>query len=544
MSIEDDEENSLDAYFKTKKNSNLDLSTMNEDETEEDKKEEEEIIQRYEKIGNLTDIESIKESKLSKSYDDQDNKYYNEYKFIKVLGQGAYSKVKLVEKDKIKYAMKIIDKKLLKSKKIFKQDKDGNIIVSNLLKDALKEIAILKKLDHPNIIKLFEILHDYQKQKIYLILEYADYGDIINYDEDNEIFSINNHVKELYKKLDLKYNMGKSVEDKKYYEEKDINDFAKNILLGLDYLHKNGIIHHDIKPNNILLCKNKICKITDFNFSSILENLNEDNIGSNGESADNFRAPETLHLDDEDTGEQNYQGKPLDIWAFGITLYILTYLKFPFDSDKGILGLYEAIKNNKVKFPLEPHFSRKIKFLIEQCLAKQPEKRKTADQLLKILIRHKKETTDKYKAIFRPRTFSVELPINELAQGLDFFAEHCSAVFENPNDKNKPFIIKLEKKLKEFLIPEDRITPEVFKKRKSVKKSKNNSIENNIIIEKKESAVKEEESFFKVLSKKVGEVIVTTKTVIETTFLNKNGDEVEENKKEGKYALQEIIKEK
>ena len=201
MSIEDDEENSLDAYFKTKKNSNLDLSTMNEDETEEDKKEEEEIIQRYEKIGNLTDIESIKESKLSKSYDDQDNKYYNEYKFIKVLGQGAYSKVKLVEKDKIKYAMKIIDKKLLKSKKIFKQDKDGNIIVSNLLKDALKEIAILKKLDHPNIIKLFEILHDYQKQKIYLILEYADYGDIINYDEDNEIFSINNHVKELYKKL-------------------------------------------------------------------------------------------------------------------------------------------------------------------------------------------------------------------------------------------------------------------------------------------------------------------------------------------------------
>ena len=544
MSIEDDEENSLDAYFKTKKNSNLDLSTMNEDETEEDKKEEEEIIQRYEKIGNLTDIESIKESKLAKSYDDQDNKYYNEYKFIKVLGQGAYSKVKLVEKDNIKYAMKIIDKKLLKSKKIFKQDKDGNIIVSNLLKDALKEIAILKKLDHPNIIKLFEILHDYQKQKIYLILEYADYGDIINYDEDNEIFSINNHVKELYKKLDLKYNMGKSVEDKKYYEEKDINDFAKNILLGLDYLHKNGIIHHDIKPNNILLCKNKICKITDFNFSSILENLNEDNIGSNGESADNFRAPETLHLDDEDTGEQNLQGKPLDIWAFGITLYILTYLKFPFDSDKGILGLYEAIKNNKVKFPLEPHFSRKIKFLIEQCLAKQPEKRKTADELLKILIRHKKETTDKYGAIFRPRTYSVDLPINELAQGLDFFAEHCSAVFENPNDKNKPFIIKLEKKLKEFLIPEDRITPEVFKKRKSVKKSKNNSIENNIIIEKKESVVKEEESFFKVLSKKVGEVIVTTKTVIETTFLNKNGDEVEENKKEGKYALQEIIKEK
>ena len=56
----------------------------------------------------------------------------------------------------------------------------------------------MKKLDHPNIIKLYEILHNYQKQKIYLILEYADYGDIVDYDEESEIFSINKHVEERY----------------------------------------------------------------------------------------------------------------------------------------------------------------------------------------------------------------------------------------------------------------------------------------------------------------------------------------------------------
>ena len=544
MSLGDDDENSLEAYLKTK-DDNLALSVVNDDEIEQDKKEEEEIYQRYEKIGNLTDIRGIKESKLSTNYDNQENKYYNEYKYIKELGSGAFSKVKLVMKDNVKYAMKIIDKKLLKSKKIFKQDKDGNIIVSNLLKDALKEIAILKKLDHPNIIKLYEILHDYQKQKIYLILEYAEYGDIVNYDEDKDIFSINNHIKkEMDKKRGLKYNIKNSNEEKIYYDEKDIIAFTNHILLGLDYLHKNGIIHHDIKPNNILLGKNNVCKITDFNFSSILENLDEDNIGSNGQSADNFRAPETLHINGEDNAEHNYQGKPLDIWAFGITLYIITYLKFPFDSEKGVLDLYKKIKENKVKFPYEPWYSKKIKYLISKCLEKKPENRKTADELLKMSIIHKREVLDKYIRIFTQRSYSLDLPLNELAQGLDFFAEQCSAVFENPNDKNKPFLIKVAKKLNEFLIPEGRISKAVYKQQKSAKKPNNsNNKNNNIIIKKEEKVVRSGGSFLSVLSKKVSEVIIT-ETVTETKIVNENGDEIEDDKNEGKYVLQRIISEK
>ena len=198
---------------------------------------------------------------MTKNYDEQGNKYYNDYKLIKTLGKGSYSKVKLVMKDNVKYAMKIVDKKVLKSKKIFKQDKDGNVIITNLLKDALKEIAILKKLNHPNIIKLYEILHNYQKQKIYLIMEYADYGDIMNYNEDTETFSINKHVSEMYNQnVEEHRGEGTPTEKKVYYEEDDLRMFSKDILLGLDYLHKNGIIHHDIKPNNILLCKKKYVK--------------------------------------------------------------------------------------------------------------------------------------------------------------------------------------------------------------------------------------------------------------------------------------------
>ena len=545
MSIEDDEEDSLGAYLKNKKED----KKIDENEIEMDKKEEEEIYHRYEKIGSLTDIKSIKESELTKNYDNEGNKYYNEYKYVKLLGKGSYSKVKLVIKDDVKYAMKIIDKKVLKNKKIFKQDNDGNVIVTNLLKDALKEIAILKKLDHPNIIKLYEILHNYQKQKIYLILEYADYGDIVDYDEESEIFSINKHMEERYAQDKLGYNQKNGIDNKIYYEEDDIRHFCKHILLGLDYLHKNGIIHHDIKPNNILLCKKKICKITDFNFSSILDNLNEDNIGSNGDTNDNFRAPETINLNDNDNdNNQNreYQGKPLDIWALGVTIYILTYLKFPFDTDKGVLELYKIIKEANVKFPLEPWYTRKIKFLIKECLEKDPNKRKSAEEILKVLMVHKKESLDKYKPIFKDkktRLKSVNEPsisLQDLVYSLDFITNLKSAVFENPKNKNEKIVLKNDKKLNVYNVPKER----------SITKTK----QNINVIQKTVSITKGPEekeinnsgkSFTVVISKKIteiknGEDDNKEEVIEKQIFVNNNLIETEEII-EGKNALKKYI---
>ena len=548
MSIEDDEEDSLGAYLKNKKED----KKIDENEIEMDKKEEEEIYHRYEKIGSLTDIKSIKESELTKNYDNEGNKYYNEYKYVKLLGKGSYSKVKLVIKDDVKYAMKIIDKKVLKNKKIFKQDNDGNVIVTNLLKDALKEIAILKKLDHPNIIKLYEILHNYQKQKIYLILEYADYGDIVDYDEESEIFSINKHVKERYAQDKLGYNQKNDIDNKIYYEEDDIRHFCKHILLGLDYLHKNGIIHHDIKPNNILLCKKKICKITDFNFSSILDNLNEDNIGSNGDTNDNFRAPETINLNDNDNdNNQNreYQGKPLDIWALGVTIYILTYLKFPFDTDKGVLELYKIIKEANVKFPLEPWYTRKIKFLIKECLEKDPNKRKSAEEILKVLMVHKKESLDKYKPIFedkKTRLKSVNEPsisLQDLVYSLDFITNLKSAVFENPKNKNEKIVLKNDKKLNVYNIPKERSITKI--------KQNINVVQKTVSITEgpEEKEINNSgKSFTVVISKKIteiknGEDDNKEEVIEKQIFVNNNLIETEEII-EGKNALKKYIEQK
>ena len=546
MSIEDDEEDSLGAYLKNKKED----KKISENEIEMDKKEEEEIYHRYEKIGSLTDIKSIKESELTKNYDNEGNKYYNEYKYVKLLGKGSYSKVKLVIKDDVKYAMKIIDKKVLKNKKIFKQDNDGNVIVTNLLKDALKEIAILKKLDHPNIIKLYEILHNYQKQKIYLILEYADYGDIVDYDEESEIFSINKHVKERYAQDKLGYNQKNDIDNKIYYEEDDIRHFCKHILLGLDYLHKNGIIHHDIKPNNILLCKKKICKITDFNFSSILDNLNEDNIGSNGDTNDNFRAPETINLNDNDNNQnREYQGKPLDIWALGVTIYILTYLKFPFDTDKGVLELYKIIKEANVKFPLEPWYTRKIKFLIKECLEKDPNKRKSAEEILKVLMVHKKESLDKYKPIFedkKTRLKSVNEPsisLQDLVYSLDFITNLKSAVFENPKNKNEKIVLKNDKKLNVYNIPKERSITKI--------KQNINVVQKTVSITEgpEEKEINNSgKSFTVVISKKIteiknGEDDNKEEVIEKQIFVNNNLIETEEII-EGKNALKKYIEQK
>ena len=583
MSEIDDDEDSLSFYLKNKeKNNDKDNSEKEKElDIEKDKKEEEEIFNRYEKIGNLTDIKSIKESEMTKNYDAQGNKYYNEYKFLKILGKGSYSKVKLVMKDDQKYAMKIINKKELKKKKIFKQDQDGNVIVTNLLKDALKEIAILKKLNHPNIIKLYEILHNYQKEKIYLIMEYAEYGDIVEYNERDEIFSINKHISEIYNKIKDKE---KSFNNLKYYKEEDIRSFCKYILLGLDYLHKNGIIHHDIKPNNILLCKKGVCKITDFNFSSILDNLNVDNIGKNVDSADNFMAPETItDLDDENEEGNNennkkndnnenktFKGKPLDIWALGVTLYIMAYLKFPFDSDKGIIDLYKKIKNEKVKFPKEPFYTRKLKFLIEKCLEKVPEKRKTTEELLKMCVLHKFESVDKYKPIFKKRNVEIDISVEELCMTLDFFHNECNAVFENPKDKNKPIICKYQKSLIKFELPKDRSLNKVTLKQniryipikpaiiEPIIKQEPNIEKTNIIVQKKnpgniiirattitEKVIGEEKP---IIEKKIITINKDGKNLDSkeiTKILNNNLIKVEgENEENGKIILQKYISEK
>ena len=100
--------------------------------------------------------------------------------------------------------MKIIDKEFLKSQKNMEFDDEGNLIINTSFENALKEIAILKKTDHPNIIKLYEIMYCPKNKKIYLILEACEHGDLMLYDEENDKFYLNNKYLESSDKKDTK----------------------------------------------------------------------------------------------------------------------------------------------------------------------------------------------------------------------------------------------------------------------------------------------------------------------------------------------------
>jgi len=90
--------------------------------------------------------------------------------------------------------VKIVDRRALeKKKKGFFKDDSGNVVVNNLLQDSMREIAILKKLSHLNVIKLFEIMYDDDGGKIYLVMEFCSKGPILKYDEFTGEFTINDH---------------------------------------------------------------------------------------------------------------------------------------------------------------------------------------------------------------------------------------------------------------------------------------------------------------------------------------------------------------
>uniref|UniRef100_A0A8C8VGW4 Calcium/calmodulin dependent protein kinase kinase 1 n=1 Tax=Pelusios castaneus TaxID=367368 RepID=A0A8C8VGW4_9SAUR len=200
-----------------------------------------------------------------------------------------------------------------------------------------QEIAILKKLDHVNIVKLIEVLDDPAEDNLYMGIPVME------------------------------------VPTDQPFTEEQARLYFKDIVLGIEYLHYQKIIHRDIKPSNLLLGDDGRVKIADFGVSNQFEGNDAQLSSTAGTPA--FMAPEAI----SDSGK-SFSGKALDVWAMGITLYCFVYGKCPF-IDEYILALHNNIKNKVVEFPEEPQMSEELRELILRMLDKNPETRITVPEI-------------------------------------------------------------------------------------------------------------------------------------------------------------------
>lgn len=245
----------------------------------------------------------------------------NTYEVIKELGRGQHGKVKLGrDLTTGEYvAIKVVDRmgkpKLGKYAQLRKDPSDRNVH-----EEAVKrEIAILKKCEHPHIVKLLEVMDDAKSRKIFMVLEYCEGGELEWQKDDGSPSMSMDEARQVF----------------------------RDVLLGLEYLHFQGIIHRDIKPANLLLCHKQV-KISDFgvSFTSAGDTTDEIELAKTA-GTPAFFAPE---LCQNNPGKGNCVTNKIDIWALGVTLYCLLFGKVPFSADSEY-ELFEVICRDEVTFP-------------------------------------------------------------------------------------------------------------------------------------------------------------------------------------------------
>eukprot|EP01006_Ploeotia_vitrea_P043579 TRINITY_DN66746_c6_g6_i2.p1 TRINITY_DN66746_c6_g6~~TRINITY_DN66746_c6_g6_i2.p1 ORF type:complete len:299 (-),score=28.68 TRINITY_DN66746_c6_g6_i2:110-1006(-) len=199
------------------------------------------------------------------------------------------------------------------------------------------EIAIMKALKHPSIVRLYEVIDDPDNDKLYLVMEYVEKGPIAVVQADDKI-------------------------DRDPIPIDTLRRYTRQIVSGLNYLHENRITHRDIKPENILLDGEDNPKLTDFGVSHQFDG--EDKI-ENGEGTPAFLSPESCNA-----GKSS--GRLNDIWALGVSLYALAYGVLPFRGEH-VGAITEAIMTHNP--PFDESVSPQLANLISQMLTKDPSKR-------------------------------------------------------------------------------------------------------------------------------------------------------------------------
>ncbi|KAJ7993068.1 hypothetical protein DPEC_G00268600 [Dallia pectoralis] len=254
-------------------------------------------------------------------------KLIGKYLMGDLLGEGSYGKVKemLDSETLCRRAVKILKKKKLRR-------------IPNGEQNVKKEIQLLRRLRHKNIIQLVEVLYVEEKQKMYMVMEYCVCG--------------------MQEMLD-------SVDEKRFPVFQAHRYFCQ-LLNGLEYLHSQGIVHKDIKPGNLLLTTDGALKISDLGVAEALHPFAEDDMCCTSQGSPAFQPPEIAN------GLDTFSGFKVDIWSAGVTLYNITTSLYPFEGDS-IYKLFENIGKGDYSVPEE--CSPLLSDLLRGMLEYDPEKR-------------------------------------------------------------------------------------------------------------------------------------------------------------------------
>ena len=255
------------------------------------------------------------------------------YEFTKNLGKGGYGKVFQVRNKKTGqlYACKKLSK----------------LNVNNLIKFR-REINILVKMDHPNIIKLYDVFES--QNSLYLIMEECHGGELFD-------------------------RILKRIESNEMYSEKEACEIIQQVMSAIEYCHKQGIVHRDLKPENLLYLRegpelNNPLKIIDFGLS---QEININKILSSKVGTAYYVSPEIL---------QGKYSEKCDVWAAGVILYVLLSGEPPFNGPSdGVI--YSKIRQFKFNFPEKrwSKISNDAKDLLSKMLVPEAQ-RLSASQVL------------------------------------------------------------------------------------------------------------------------------------------------------------------